>query len=365
QSEEIIRDDDTNAGTGATGTVPSNIAAVTEPNITATTESHTPLAASSAVALNDATASPDPSDSAAATRRGLRTRRPAQQRPYSYDAQIFEEHETDVPEEDTGIQTSPHAAQSRQVSTISYGRGFSEEQLRELDEDTLAILQGDLDPESERDTGRPKHFKGKGRAWKKEESDEDMEFTVGKKKKKAAAAARAKAKGQAQTPKKRGRPRKTIMSEDLVRDNSDSDAAAPNEDVSPSPAASKAPAKKARKPPRKSALSEEIVRDDSESDTQPEEDTKPTAHDTGVSSPNRKKQGHFVAEDETSTTAVVAQPELTTSYTPKGTLNKSYTPKGSPKYFALYDFVSMGDSNDRMSATPNDLKAANSPARSS
>jgi hypothetical protein len=285
------------------------------------------LAASSVIASNDATASPDPtSDSAAATRRGLRARRPAQQRPYSYDAQTFEESETDVPEEEAGAQPSPHLAQSRQVSTISYGRGISEDQLEELDEESLAILQGDLDPEPERDTGRPKHFKGKGRAWKKEASDEDLDFTVGKKKKKAAAAAaaRAKAKDSNLLPRKRGRPKKTIMSEDVVRDDSDSDAPEKSAEPSPSPAASEAPAKKARKPPRKSALSEEIVRDESDED----ENSGANLGAQESAMPETKRSDHAA-------TAQVTEAEPIVSYTPKGTPKKSYTPKGEPKHVRL------------------------------
>ncbi|KAH7095116.1 hypothetical protein FB567DRAFT_511781 [Paraphoma chrysanthemicola] len=324
-SEETILDDDTDEGAGVGAAAHSTVAAVAEPNITATTESHTPLAASSVAASNDATASPDPTSDSAATRRGLRMRRPAQQRPYSYDAQIYEEHETDVPEEDIYAHTSPQLAQSRRVSTVSYGRGFSEDQIEELDQETLAILQGDLDPEPDKDTGRPKHFKGKGRAWKKEESDEDLEFTVGKKKKKAAAAARAKAKDANQPPRKRGRPRKTVMSEDVVRDDSDSEPPPKSADASPSRTTSEAPAKKTtRKPPRKSALSEEIVRDDSDSDTQPRAD----AGAQGVTTPEAK-------ESEGATAAQATETEQVVSYTPKGTPNQSHAPSSEPKHVRL------------------------------
>lgn len=94
-----------------------------------------------------------------------------------------------------------------------------------------------------------KKFKGPGRAWKKDESDEDVEYN----------------QGLAKKPKKRGRPRKQRASQSMVpnephvqdeeRDDSEITVA------KPSP-------KEARRPrmQRKSHLSEEFVRDDSSSD---------------------------------------------------------------------------------------------------
>ncbi|KAF2827475.1 hypothetical protein CC86DRAFT_321588 [Ophiobolus disseminans] len=334
-SEETVLDDDTDEGRAA-GAALSTVTTVTEPNITATTECHTPLATNTTANSNEATASPDPtSESASATRRGLRARRPAQQRPYSYDAQIFEEPDDDVPEEEEIIVQPVSNVQSRRVSVASLGKSYTEDKVEHLDEEGLAILQGDVDPEPEDSYGRPKHYKGKGRAWKKEESDEDLEFNPSKKK-----AARAKAKARAltqqqqQQPKKRGRPRKTILSEDVVRDDSDDDATARTEDASPSPPVWEAPAKKARKPARKSALSEAIVRDDTDDETQKDkpDQTAATSLLPEVSTPAPKKRGRPRKSDQSATPAGRSEKrDDDLSYTPKGTPSKSFTPKAELK----------------------------------
>ncbi|KAF3047571.1 hypothetical protein E8E12_010472 [Didymella heteroderae] len=284
KSEEMVLDEDTDNGE-------ASIAEVSRPATTSATKSKpdnskdikTDTNADEAVEPEDA-GTPDPS--AANTRRGLRNRKPAQQRPYYHDAQVFEDVETEE-EVDSELEIV-----SREESL-------------------------ELAPPS-----KPKHFKGKGRAWKKDGSDEDEEF-VTPKEKKAAKAAKAKAdrekakvertstteepqditwalwdaliqdedhlwnpndpdpisnrgkqeqqiKGSAKstiqetsrdaskdTPKqkrKTGRPKKNL-SEDTVRDDSDNDTpqATPSQ-----------PPKRGRGRPRKSALSSEIVRDDSD-----------------------------------------------------------------------------------------------------
>ncbi|KAF3004880.1 hypothetical protein E8E13_006012 [Curvularia kusanoi] len=204
-------------------------------------------------------------------RRGLRNRKPAQRRPYYHDAQVFEDVETE-PDDDSEL-------------------------------GQLSRLQSLEPPPS-----KPKHFKGKGRAWKKEGSDEDEEF-VTPKEKKAAKAAKVKAdkekakagNGEVDGPdlytalmdhleggtiltdilfkdsqrdqgkkangasqeqpkqkKKLGRPRKSNLSETIVRENSDNDTpqSTPTQ-----------PPKRGRGRPRKSALSSELVRDDSDEET--------------------------------------------------------------------------------------------------
>jgi hypothetical protein len=332
-----VLEDDSDEDVATAVAPPSNITTTAEPNITATTEDGPFSDANAITNRNDATASPDPtSESAAATRRGLRTRRPAQQRPYSYDAEIFEGSESEVLEQ-IPVDQPPPSIESRRVSVAS----LSKEPLGQLDPETLAILQGGVGPEPEEEEtsyGRAKHFKGKGRAWKKEESDEDLEFNPGKKK---AARARAKAKAQQQQQqqsKKRGRPRKSHLSEDLVRDDSDEEALARKEQASPSPTASEGVAtKKTRKPPRKSVLSEEIVHDDTEEDQDRVEDIQTTTDAAAVpeiSTPAPKKRGRPRKSDQsTSSKASPAgnkEAEEAVSYTPNSTPNKSYTPKGEP-----------------------------------
>jgi len=202
---------------------------------------------------------------AANTRRGLRNRKPAQQRPYYHDAQVFEEVETE--QEDESEPGSSSRGQSPEAPPPS----------------------------------KPKHFKGKGRAWKKDDSDEDEEF-VTPKEKKAAKVARAKAEREKARVEKEANdngtegditsalmdlldadqtilidrleqtngspkdslkhkttknPRKSsLLSEDLGSENNTSQATPTR------------PPKRGRGRPRKSALSSEIVRDDSDDDAE-------------------------------------------------------------------------------------------------
>ena len=206
--------------------------------------------------------------------------------------------------------------------------------LEELDEDTVALLLDTSNPESSE--RRPKHFKGKGRAWKKEESDEDEEFTLAKKKAakaaKAAKTAKAKLKGQLAEQKKRGRPRKSVLSEDIIHDESDSDAAAKADDtsrnVSPLPNKPQAAPKRVKAKPRKSALSEEIVRDDSDSETTEKPDNNVIVDIVGreVVTPSPKKQGRPRKSDQ-STTSISP---ISNNVEVKSPQNKSCTPQGTP-----------------------------------
>lgn len=315
---------------------------VTTPHNTVISENDSAANVNDSTIGNDASASPDQeSASAAATRRGLRARRPAQQRPYSLDAEIYEEHDTDVPQEYAVVQPSPDV-HSRRVSVASIGKGYLKElPVDNLDEETLAILQGEVEPEFERADGRPKHFKGKGRAWKKEESDEDLEFNPGKKK--AARAKAAKARGQ--QPRKRGRPRKSNLSEDVVRDDSDAEELDQTEEAdsvqSPSPTAPEVVTRKSRRPTRKSVLSAEVVRDDTDEDDDENEENifKPKNFEVERPAGNRRSRPKASEQAITSKTSTgpKADQEEVVSYTPKGTPTKSYTPtqsytpKGEPK----------------------------------
>jgi hypothetical protein len=243
------------------------------------------------------------------------------------------------------VSQPPPSIESRRVSIAS----LSHEPLGQLDPETLAILQGGVEPEPEEEksrNGRPKHFKGKGRAWKKEESDEDLEFNPGKKKAaKARAKARAKAEQQQQKQyKKRGVSRKSNLSEDFVRDDSEEEELARQNEASPSPTASEgAAAKKARKPPRKSVLSTELVHDDTEEDqggVNPDgaERVRAVANAIAeITTPAPKKRGRPRKSDQSATSktspARNQDADEAASYTPKGTPNKSYTPKGEPKSY--------------------------------
>ena len=232
-------------------------------------------------AAETGTAEGTPDPSAANTRRGLRNRKPAQQRPYYHDAQVFEDVET---EPDHDLSDTP-------------------------------LLSRTPSPEPSVQS-KPKHFKGKGRAWKKEGSDEDEEF-VTPKEKKAAKAARLRAEKErarsengkvdasegditsalwealtSETPgsvkskdkehdqarktngslseppkqkKKLGRPKKNSLAGDVVRDGSvDAAQSTPTQ-----------PPRRGRGRPRKSALSSELVHDDSDDDAPAAAETRP------------------------------------------------------------------------------------------
>ena len=159
------------------------------------------------------------------------------------------------------LEDQSHNAGSRRASLASLTKGYDESPLRDLNEETIALLLGDTEL-SER---RPKHFKGKGRAWKKDESDEDEEYTLAKKK--AAKIAKAATKGQSNVQKKRGRPRKSVLSEDIIRDESDSEFGTKfdetSRNTSPAPTKPQAVPRRVKARPRKSALSEEIGCDES------------------------------------------------------------------------------------------------------
>jgi hypothetical protein len=283
QSEDAMPEDDADDKSAPAYATPKTVTSVTEPNITVNTNPKTSMAGSVDQDGDSMAASPDPTSAATgSTRRGLRTRKPAQQRPYYHDAQLFEDAEPTNGDAQDPTSPAP-VAQSRRVSVASLSKNVDDALLAQLDEEAIALLQEEPEPESR----GPKHFKGKGRAWKKEGSDEDEEFSLAAKKK-AAKAARMKAKGQ--LPRKRGRPRKSGRSEETIQDDSDSDAI-----------------RRKRPPPRKSALSEEVVADSSGDEKMKEE-------------------------------------EKEESMTSKDSPNKSYTPKGMPKSQQKVDTTVLDDS---------------------
>jgi hypothetical protein len=298
-----VKPEDSTAEGGAgdadtpTQATPSSVATVAEPNITVDTNVTPKVNGKTAQDAESTATSPDPTTaSAGSTRRGLRTRKPAQQRPYYHDSQLFEDVEPVNGDEQDSSNTSS-AAQGRRVSIASISRNIDDALLASLDEEAMALLQEETEPEP----AKPKHFKGKGRAWKKEGSDEDEEFSLAAKKK-AAKAARMKAKGQ--IPKKRGRPRKSGRSEELIDEETDED---------------KDTVKRKRPPPRKSALSEEVIINSSDDDMKEME-----VGDT--------------------TTPQYTPKSLPKSTTPQYTPGKSFTPIGWPKYMLAADDNANGNS---------------------
>ncbi|KAH7345987.1 hypothetical protein BKA66DRAFT_324251 [Pyrenochaeta sp. MPI-SDFR-AT-0127] len=334
-SEETMFDDDTDA---AGGPVDAPVMSVAKPNTNINIDSNVVVDPDKEDNASTSTASPDPAN--AATRRGLRTRRPAQQRPYYHDAQLFEDVEPDAGADEDSVNARPEAG-SRRVSIVSFGKGGDDDLLEQLDEEAIALLSEDV--EIDLIERKPKHFKGKGRAWKKEESDEDEEFTMAKKKAaKAAKAAKIKAKGKGQTTgqKKRGRPRKSVLSEDIIRDESDSNDEKPNDgSISElqTPTVSQAAPKNIKEKPRAGPLSEEIVHDDSDSATEKTLDNEGMADTPSIEvfSAGPKKRGRPRKSDQSIASKSPScrnddeQEHSTISYTPQGT-PKSSTPKGIP-----------------------------------
>ncbi len=266
----------------------------------------------------------------ASTRRGLRARRPAQQRPYYHDAQLFDDVEPNADQISEDHSNIVFDLASRRASTASLTKDVNESLLENLPEDSSTLLQVDSDPEFS--GRRPKHFKGKGRAWKKEESDEDEDFTLAKKK--AAKAARAKPK----TPvavKKRGRPRKSVLSEDIIRDESDSDVAAKAEDasgtISPVHSSSQTGQRRAKaKPKKKSALSEEIVRDDSDSITTEKANAEDLVDHTEQRVATPSSQDESQLQKSSDQTMGPKTPNETDS-DGEALPSQSFTPQGTPR----------------------------------
>lgn len=288
KSEEMILNEDTdNGNVSVTEFLQPATNSAAKPNVNATAEIKTDTNPDTVAETAIAEGTPDLT--AAKTRRGLRNRKPAQQRPYYHDAQLFEdaetEHEEDSPESSSESSHKPGATidtLSRDMSDFPAAAlwdilaneaiQLNKEQLPEEQE---RQLKPEIHREPDGDTPKTKHFKGKGRAWKKEGSDEDEEFTP--KQKKAAKAAKAKAErinakiekdvvDDIPKPKKKiGRPRKSNLSEDTVHDDSDNDTSI-LEGETTLQAVPTQPPKRSRGRPRKSALSSELVRDDSEDD---------------------------------------------------------------------------------------------------
>ncbi|KZM22640.1 uncharacterized protein EKO05_0009666 [Ascochyta rabiei] len=276
-----------------------------------------------------ATAEGTPDPSTANTRRGLRNRKPAQQRPYYHDAQLFEDTETGSEEEGSLELSSP--AQSRNnydMSDFPAGALWDiliSEVDRLYDPPNPECGEKHMSPERlgdvDNDLPKTKHFKGKGRAWKKEGSDEDEEFTP--KQKKAAKAAKAKAdKANAKAEKaaekaaaddnpkqkkKIGRPRKSNLSEDAVRDESDNDTSVLGGETNPQTTPTQPP-KRGRGRPRKSALSSELVRDDSE-DEAPAPAPKPVEPRTMIDSTTPPKPKSTSRPSTATSTTHVATPK--------------------------------------------------------
>lgn len=357
KSEEMVLDEETENGDASIAEVSRPATTPAKPNAHATNVK-TDTKADAAAETTTPEGTPDPS--AANTRRGLRNRKPAQQRPYYHDAKLFEDSDSDSSEEEEeeesreasfepanqAVMPAPVDPKMKDSPANALWDFLTAEaaalwKRREREEEANKTTE--KKPDVEDDTPKTKHFKGKGRAWKKEGSDEDEEFTP--KQKKAAKAAKAKAdKAKAKadkaaekaaaddTPKQKkkiGRPRKSNLSEDIVRDDSDNDASMIGSGPSPQATPSQPP-KRGRGRPRKSALSSELVRDDSDDDGPA---AAPVAKQAPATTPASKPAEPQSAMDLTTPPKpkTTSRPSTATSSAPTSTLTSTPKKRGRPR----------------------------------
>lgn len=225
----------------------------------------------------NAAASPDGPGSS--SRRGLRTRTPAQQRPYFHNAQVFDELVSDKPETETGAEPSPPRPKQKLRLTGLAQVSFPDldKERQKAEEETMLISRNDdeeaekVDDEAMRDPEesqppRKAHYKGKGRAWKKTSDDEDQDYKSPVKVKTNQPTRKLGRRKSSQTAPENEEP--AIQQQEDEKDKEQIDPAV----QSPTPKGNK----KTRKPRKISHLSEEFVRDDS--DTAPEENKQSKAN---------------------------------------------------------------------------------------
>lgn len=141
---------------------------------------------------------------------------------------------------------------STKLAQVSYPTSNEEDEVHsdDIDSETAA-----LDDEVPSQSGRRTHYKGKGRAWKKTEEDEDRDYR-----------SQAKPKPLTKPKRKVGRRRSNQVSEDIVRDDEREveNAQRGKLDVaSIDQSPSQRMGKQKRRPRKINHLSEEFVKDDS------------------------------------------------------------------------------------------------------
>lgn len=268
-----------------------------------------PVADAGTATPNTAAASPEGPSTSSATRRGLRTRTPAQQRPYLHHAKLFEEAEWAEQNGGNDAKRSPKAKPTK-LAQVSYPD--EEDNLLDEEEDTIAVRQ-----ERPPQTSAKRHYKGKGRAWKKAEEDEDQDYK-----------SPVKTKGS-NAPKRKTKPRKSIQrSDSYVGDEVVSGAEEPLEEPAVESPAQHAPKPKGRRPRKSHHLSEEFVRDDSDSDMEePQEEQQPIVAPIVQKTPKPKGRVTKTYPSIASKGSIDSDEEEE-EYTPG---YKKLTPKGKPR----------------------------------
>jgi hypothetical protein len=134
-------------------------------------------------------ASPDQSAPVSSSRRGLRIRTPAQQRPYQHHAQIFDGIISESQKPTKNVTRSPRVKgkalvdSSTKVIDVAQSAEESHDDKEGLDTSVIHVEPSDDDPLSDDQIvieaprrGKRAYYKGKGRAWKKHSEDEDEDY---------------------------------------------------------------------------------------------------------------------------------------------------------------------------------------------
>ncbi|KAJ4300703.1 hypothetical protein N0V90_002791 [Kalmusia sp. IMI 367209] len=223
------------------------------------------------VTPKNAAASPEGPGSSS-SRRGLRTRTPAQQRPYFHHAQAFEELVSE-PEAHNSTKPSPNAKTRLKLTNLAQS-SYPEEAEEEIENEIETLLDEEDEDDAMLDFEEPQpvkkaHYKGKGRAWKKTSEDEDEDFI---------APAKNRAPNQ---PKRKLARRKSTQTQQVLakelehevfEEQQQQDEIVEEQIESTVHSPVQKGGKQKRKQRRVHHLSEEFVRDDS--DTAPEEQQK-------------------------------------------------------------------------------------------
>jgi hypothetical protein len=293
------------------------------------------------VRSNTATASPESTPSSANSRRGLRARTATQQRPYSQDARMFEEQLLVDPEPEGVAKRSPKPKPTK-LAQVSYlesepetlgPKPEPEDEDEDNDEMLLDHENGTIAVEAEEPTysGRRAHYKGKGRAWKKTSEDEDEDYR-----------SPLKVKGMNQPKRKLGRRKSVPISENTIPGgdelNMEEEHAAievvaeVKKEAGVRGTGSKVEKQK-RKPRKSHTLSEEFVRDDSDSEIVEQNEQNPQPEQKpAIASPAHKilklKIRNRKSDESPPSKGTTAIDDHSEHSTPSG---KKTTPTSQPK----------------------------------
>ncbi|KAH7138021.1 hypothetical protein B0J11DRAFT_609638 [Dendryphion nanum] len=277
---------------------PQKIRTSTEPTISPEDiDKSTPVA--DGPSPSSASNTPDGPSPTSISRRGLRTRTAAQQRPYFHNAKIYEDAEIADREPEVDTKSPPQVrTKLAQVSYPNSAEVSGEESPRIGDLTDVTPLSHSPAPEFPFPSEKRRPYNKAGRPWRKGEEDEDEDYLAANKKKskkkskgrksleKAIAGQTANVNPVPTTPSSTTKPgrksRKSVLSNEYIGDESDSDAetppqppAQPQEQLPTSAIVNQLiddhDSTRPKRRPRKSYVSEEFVHDDSDSEGIPDD----------------------------------------------------------------------------------------------